>query len=105
MSTPEVVSEYFRSAAAGDLDTLLSCFAPDAYVADQDESFTGRAEIRGWREALASAFTYTTEITGSEQDGDEYVVTIHVEGDFPGGVVDLTNRFTVVDGLIARLVI
>ena len=27
----------------------------------------------------------------------------HLEGNFPGGTVDLTNRFDLRDGLIARL--
>jgi hypothetical protein len=32
-------------------------------------------------------------------------VVHHLEGDFPGGVVDLHFRFTLRDALIARLVI
>lgn len=102
---PDVITRYYETAAEGDLDALVGCFTPDAHVADQDERFTGHDEIRGWREALASAFTYTTEVTSAEEVGDEYVVRIHLEGDFPGGVVDLTNRFTVDDGLISRLLI
>jgi hypothetical protein len=34
-----------------------------------------------------------------------YVAVHHLEGDFPGGVVDLRFRFTLREGRIAELVI
>jgi ketosteroid isomerase-like protein len=103
---PDAIADYYAASAAGDLDRLVSCFAPDALVVDEGRSYHGVAEIRAWREALASAFTYTLEITGMEQDDAQtYVVTTHLEGDFPGGVVDLENRFTLDDGRIVGLVI
>lgn len=101
---PDVISRYYDAAAAGDLDTLIDCFTTDAHVRDEGQDFHGVAEIRRWRESLASRFTYTTEITGTVATGDlEYLVTTHLEGDFPGGVVDLDQRFTLSDGLIADL--
>ena len=105
MNLPDVISRYFAASATGDIDALVACFAPEAQVADQDERFTGQAEIRAWREALASSFTWTTEVTSIDQVDGEYVVGTHLVGDFPGGVVDLTNRFTVAAGLITRLLI
>ena len=38
-------------------------------------------------------------------DDDRYDVRHHLEGNFPGGQVDLHFRFTLRDGSIARLVI
>lgn len=103
---PEVIARYYDAAAADDLEILIGCFASDAHVLDEGQHFAGAAEIRGWREGLASRFTYTTEITGVDQTGPQtYVVRTHLEGNFPGGVVDLEQRFTVVDGLIADLAI
>lgn len=55
---------------------------------------------------VSKRFAYTTEITGSTgRDTRTHVVHTHLEGDFPGGVVDLEQRFTVTDGLISDLVI
>jgi ketosteroid isomerase-like protein len=105
MTTPDAITRYFAASAAGDIDAIVACFASDAHVVDQDERFTGQAEIRAWREALATTFAYTTEVTSVEQSGDEFVVGTHLVGDFPGGEVDLTNRFTVTDGVITRLLI
>ncbi len=45
-------------------------------------------------------------ITGAAKlDDDHYHVTHHLEGDFPGGEVDLHFRFTLRDDAIAALVI
>jgi ketosteroid isomerase-like protein len=103
-TAPDVIQHYYAASAAGDTDALVACFTPDAEVADQEEHFSGHDGIRAWRTGLASAFTYTQEITGIETIApDEVVVTTHVEGNFPGGVVDLTNRFAISDGLITSL--
>ena len=101
---PDVITRYYAAAAAGDIDALVSCFATDAHVHDDGRDYRGVAEIRAWRESLASQFTYTTEITGVDQSSDgAYVVFTHLEGDFPGGVVDLEQRVTLAEGLIADL--
>jgi ketosteroid isomerase-like protein len=101
---PDVITRYYAAAASRDLDTLIGCFTSDAHVLDEGHDYHGVAEIRSWREDLASHFTYTTQITEAEQTGDqEYLVSTHIEGDFPGGVVDLDQRFTLVDELISDL--
>lgn len=105
-NTPDVVSRYYAAAADDDLDAVIACFAPEAHVLDENQHYRGTAEIRRWRETVASRFTYTTQITGTEQTSeDEYVASTHLEGDFPGGIVDLQQRFTVRDGLITELLI
>lgn len=105
-TTPDVITRYYAAAAAGDLETVIGCFRAEAHVRDEGRDYHGIAEIRRWRESVASRFTYTTEITNVEQTDDgRYTVFTHLEGDFPGGVVDLDQRFTLVDGLIADLAI
>jgi ketosteroid isomerase-like protein len=103
--TPDVVARYLKAAESRDIDTLVTCFTEGATVVDEGETYRGRDAIRAWREALASTFTYTVEVTGTEAVGDEYRVTTHIEGDFPGGVVDLTYRFRLDGDLISSLVI
>lgn len=103
-TTPDVIGRYYSSSASGDLDILISCFRADAHVRDEGQDYDGVAEIRSWRESLVSRFTFTTEVTRIEQTGDhEYLVSTHLEGDFPGRVVDLDQRFTLDDGLISDL--
>lgn len=106
ITTPSVIARYYAASEAGDVDRTVACFSPRASVVDDGWTHDGTDEIRAWRDGLASAFTYTLVVTGIDRVRDrEYVVTTHLEGDFPGGSVDLTNRFTLGDGLILSLVI
>jgi hypothetical protein len=104
MTVPDVITRYYAASGSGDL-THSSHASRYASVANQTEKFTGQAEIRAWRETLAAPFTYTTEVTSVEQSGGEYVVETYVVGNFPGGVVHLTNPFTVADEVITSVVI
>jgi ketosteroid isomerase-like protein len=101
---PDVASRYFAATAARDDDAVLGCFADDAVVVDEGRTMTGPADIRAWREGVATAFEYSTEVVGAEEAADgSLVVTAHLEGDFPGGAVDLRFRFSLRDGAIATL--
>jgi NADPH:quinone reductase-like Zn-dependent oxidoreductase len=103
---PPVVERYLRAHEAKDVAGSLATFAPDACVRDHDDAFRGTEEIHGWLSGTSTAFTYTTEVTASYVDLDQdVVVTVHLEGDFPGAEVDLTYRFSLDGGRITRLVI
>jgi ketosteroid isomerase-like protein len=103
---PEVITSYLKAHQARDLDAAMRSYAPEATVTDEGRTYQGREEIRAWLSRSASEFTYTIEMTGAEKaDDDHYDVTHHLEGNFPGGEVDLHFRFTLRDGAIAQLVI
>ena len=107
-SLPAVVSNYLAASDRDDIDAIVACFTEDAVVLDEDRHWVGAAAIRQWRENVASAFEYTVAIIRSEALGEvdgaqRYDVYTHLEGDFPGGKVDLTNRFTLRGGLIMGL--
>ncbi len=103
-STPAIVDRYLTAAEQGDFTALADCFTEDGTVIDEGHTYQGRAAIVGWRESVASQWTYTTTVTGSESISvDEFRVAVHVEGNFPGGVADLTYRFALRDELIAAL--
>ena len=85
-SLPAVVSNYLAASDRDDIDAIVACFTEDAVVLDEDRHWVGAAAIRQWRENVATAFEYT-----------------HLEGNFPGGEVDLTNRFTLRGDLIVGL--
>jgi uncharacterized protein (TIGR02246 family) len=105
-ATPAVITRYLRAADDKDFHALAACFTEDGSVVDEGKTYVGRDAIRRWREGTVAQWTYTTAVTGTEQvAGDRYEVAIHLEGNFPGGEVDLTQTFTMSDGLIGRLVI
>jgi len=96
--------ELASAPSAGDADAIAACFTEDGEVKDEGETRQGRPAISEWWKGPATAFQYTVEVQDSQTHGvDRYVVFTRLTGDFPGGTVDLTNRFTLRDGLIANL--
>jgi ketosteroid isomerase-like protein len=103
---PRTIADYLTAHRARDADTAITYFTNDAAVTDDGKTYHGTADIHTWLDRSAGEYTYTIKLTGAEEiDDDHYTAVNHLEGDFPGGVVDLRFRFTLRDGRIARLVI
>ena len=104
---PAIVATYLRLAAArprSDADAIAACFADDAELLDEAQTRRERDAVREWWRGTATAFEYTVDVRSMRAvDDDRYVVFTTLTGNFPGGTVDLAYRFTVRDGLIARL--
>ncbi|MGW4488556.1 nuclear transport factor 2 family protein [Amycolatopsis sp. NPDC004368] len=106
MTLPAPITDYLAAHEDRDAGRALPLFAPEATVVDDGRTYRGPAEIRGWLGRAASEYTYTTTLTATERvDDHHYVATHHLEGDFPGGVVDLHFRFTLDTGRITELTI
>jgi len=105
---PPVISAYLAASERSDIGAIVACFAQDALVMDEDRTWRGAAEIRQWRESVATVYEYTVELTGAKTLGEadgvgRFDVYTHLEGNFPGGTVDLTDHFAVRGGHIVRL--
>ncbi|WP_251016860.1 nuclear transport factor 2 family protein [Streptomyces sp. ISL-1] len=91
---------------AHDTPTAVTAFTGDAMVIDDGGTYEGTAAIEGWLDRAATEFTYTIRLTDAQQtDTTHYLATHHLEGNFPGGTIDLRYQFTLRDDLIERLVI
>ena len=101
---PEVIRSYQEAHDHRDTDRALSTFTSNAVVHDDGREHRGHDEIRTWLSSLSTAFTYTRTLTDvTAVDGDAWVLVNHLEGDFPGGEVDLRYRFRLSQGHIAEL--
>jgi SnoaL-like protein len=104
---PDIIGKYLQIAAAddpADADALVVCFTEDAEVTDEGYAPRGHAAIKSWWEGPATAYHYAVEVRGTRALGnDRYVVFTRLIGNFPGGTVELANRFALRDGLIAKL--
>ena len=106
LELPPIISTYLAAHDRRDADTALTAFTEDATVIDEGRAYEGLPAIANWLRRAASEYTYTTQLTGHRRiDADRWDATHHLEGNFPGGVVDLTFAFTLRDGRIGRLVI
>ncbi len=105
-AVPAPIRAYLTAHQSRDNEAAVQAFAPDATVTDEGKTHTGTQAIRAWRRRASTEYTYTTEVTDIRQDTDEiWVVAVRLEGNFPGRIADLQQRFTVRDGTIADLTI
>ncbi len=100
---PRVIDTYFRAVADDGTDALVACFTDDAEVSDEGSVHRGPEEIRGWGERTRSAYRYTADVLRAERDGDRFVLTTRLSGDFPGSPVEVPYHFTLREGLISKL--
>jgi hypothetical protein len=101
---PDVVAQYQDAHDRRDVESALAAFTTNATVRDDGHEYHGSDEIRDWLARASTEFTYTRTLTGADAiDSNSWLVTNHLEGDFPGGVVDLRYRFVLADGLISEL--
>ncbi|MFD5312480.1 nuclear transport factor 2 family protein [Streptomyces ardesiacus] len=103
---PTTVREFVTAHIVRDADTASSFLAEDAVIVDQGETFRGREETYAFLRDAGSEYEYTTEQIGAHRvDDTHWVVTVRIEGTFPGGVAELDYRFALRDDLIVELVI
>ncbi|ASW56196.1 nuclear transport factor 2 family protein [Plantactinospora sp. KBS50] len=103
---PDVITRYLVAHRAQDVEAAVASHTQDAAVTDEGRTHHGRDAIRSWLTRAAGEYTYTTRLTGAARVDDEHFVAIQrLEGNFPGGTVDLNFRFTLRDDRIAELVI
>jgi hypothetical protein len=101
---PDVVARYFAAHDQRDTEAALLSFASDATVTDDGHEYRGRDEIRDWLSRASAEFTYTRTLNDAQEvEHDRWLVTNHLEGNFPGGVVDLRYRVALTNGLISEL--
>lgn len=103
---PDVIRRYQAAHDHRDADAALSAFGPNAVVVDDGSTASGSEQIRHWLENAASEFTYERTLIGLTLTGpDEWLVVNNLTGNFPGGTVDLSYRFSLRNGLIHELFI
>ncbi|WP_072802611.1 hypothetical protein [Rhodococcoides yunnanense] len=102
---PDTIKTYMTTLSTPEDGRAAATFTAEAVVTDEGRDYTGRDEISTWLKASVGEYTYTSEFTGATTTGTTIDVEQHLEGNFPGGVVDLHFRFTLDGALISQLVI
>lgn len=104
MDIPPTIERYFECDSRCDVESILALFAEDATVIDEGRTWQGPTDLRAWQLGPASRYDYTVTLSGIEaMGGDTYLVSCRLDGNFPGGAVELRFRFILSEGLIERL--
>ena len=101
---PHTVVRYFDLMDRNQKTGVVDLFTSNAQVTDDGRTYRGRDEILGWLAGPASEYTTTSTQLSAEGTDSTVTVEIRIEGNFPGGVVDLRNTFALdPSGLITTL--
>lgn len=103
LELPHPIAAYLTANAHLDAEAMLTTFAADAVVFDEQEQRVGKAEILAWIQSatIASRAVFTPN-AWRIQEG-VVVVEGWTAGDFPGSPILFTFRFTLENGAIATL--
>lgn len=102
---PDNIKTFMTTLSTPQDGRAVATFTADAVVTDEGRDYTGRDEIGAWLVASAGEYSYTSKFAGATTTDTTIDLAQHLEGDFPGGVVDLHFRFTLDGAAISRLVI
>ena len=103
-TVPGVIDAYFAAHDERRTDDALTAFTSGATVLDDGHEYVGSDAIRHWLGTASTAFRYTRTLVTAEPAGqDAWLVVNHLEGDFPGGQVELSYRFRLDGDRISEL--
>jgi hypothetical protein len=101
---PAAIATYQTAHDRHDVAAALSAFSVDAAVHDEDQDWVGTDQIRQWLIKTSTEYTFTRTLLDVEPVGsDGWLVRNRLEGNFPGGVVELRYQFTLDGQSISKL--
>lgn len=86
---PAAVHGFVNGWQAHDAEKVESLFTDSAVVSDEGRTYRGRDEIRGWISGSIDLFSTTLTFLRAREDAGMVGASYRLEGDFPGGVVEL----------------
>jgi hypothetical protein len=89
---PEPIAVYL-AADAGDGKAYSRCFAENAVVQDEGQTYRGLAAIKQWKAEAKKKYQYTIEPLACALKDGKTVVTSRLTGNFPGSPLELQFVF------------
>lgn len=106
ITVPNAIRQYQAAHDSRDVAMAFAQFTFNASVIDDGKKYEGADGVEIFLRKAGSEYTYNrTLIAVEEVFTNCWRVTNRLEGNFPGGQVDLSYEFLLEDGLISRLVI
>ena len=106
MAVPKAIAMYQAAHDRRDVEAAIAQFTADASVVDDGKTYVGIDGVETFLRKAGSEYTYTRALISAEEvTSDCWRVANRLEGNFPGGQVDLFYEFRLEGDLIARLTI
>ena len=102
---PRPIQSYLDASNAHNVQSILTCFADDAMVRDENTRHCGTIDIERWLRTTIEKYKFQFKPLGAEEHDNETIVAVQISGTFPGSPITLDYHFTVAHEKIASLII
>jgi hypothetical protein len=105
MSTqlPDPIDRYVQIANSGTAEAASECFAPDATVYDEGQTYEGVAAIKNWMAATKTKYGHTVTPLELAERRDRSILKARLTGNFPGSPITVNFTFVLADDKIRSL--
>jgi hypothetical protein len=90
---PDPIARYVQIANSGAAEAAPECFAPDAIVHDEGQTYEGVAAIRNWMAATKKKYGHTIAPLELEERGGKSILKARLSGNFPGSPITVNFSF------------
>lgn len=102
---PPIVQNYIRASNSHDVKSIVSCFAEDAVVRDENATHRGKIAIEHWVTTTIEKYKFRFKPLSAEQRDNKTIVAVQISGTFPGSPITLDYHFTIASETIGLLII
>jgi hypothetical protein len=100
---PKPIALYVAAENSGDPNLFDQCFAENATVRDENETYKGLAAIKKWKAETKKKYQHIVDPLRMAEQGGKFIITNRVTGDFPGSPIELDFVFTIQGDKIVSL--
>jgi len=103
LQLPAPIDRYVQIANSGAAEAASECFAPDATVRDEGQTYEGVAAIKNWMAATKKKYSHTITPLELEERGGQSILKARLTGNFPGSPITVNFSFVLAAGKIRSL--
>jgi ketosteroid isomerase-like protein len=105
VALPRPIQNYIDASNAHDVPSILTCFADDATVRDENATHHGKSNIERWLRTTIEKYKFQFKPLSTEDRDNETIVVVQISGTFPGSPITLDYRFAIANEKVASLII
>jgi hypothetical protein len=103
MQLPTPIERYVQIANSGTPEAAPECFAADAIVRDEGQTYQGVAAIENWMAATKKKYGHSIAPLELAERGGRSVLKVRLAGSFPGSPITVNFSFMLAGGKIRSL--
>jgi hypothetical protein len=103
LELPTPIVSYIDAENRHDIEAVAVCFSENATVRDEERTIRGLAAIKQWKAETTKKYRHTMEPLAAKPQGNKFVVTNRLAGNFPGSPIELEFVFTLENEKISSL--